>query len=370
MEAFNGRTDHIILRYGPWMAFPWITRITESFANQTIVEPGSWENWGKALEFSGGNVAVTVHGFLRGANRRKEKSILEMMRNAQAAIAQIPCSFMTPDKSQTKIGLGQLILWFLGFSFYIQSDMVFQFNMLIKTMEFEHSAQYDEEYAFNIVFEKLSFGLVQFIVDLVVSGVTGFFLSNVANSDEARMLGQSANSLLANTVSNNTEKPNPVGETVETLPDPISMEIDVKGNSVESVGEEVGQIVRIISDSIADYKNIPQHNSVLPQLDSTLEWKDLPFLSSFPQSFSFDLGEYNHAVNLRVYDYQDDDEEVHYDLWMELKKDGEPVYLGKVQSNTQYNLGSLAIYISNFKMETTRDGYTTSFIEGMVADLG
>jgi hypothetical protein len=367
MEAFNGRADHVILRYGPWIAFPWVTRVTEAFANQTIVEPGKWEEWGKALEFSGGNVTVTIHGFLRGANRRKQKAWLEMLRNVQAMIAHIPMSW---SLGKGTFGLGQMILWVLGFSFYIQSDMVFQFNMLIKTMEFEHSAQYDEEYAFNIVFEKLSFGIVQFMVDLITSGVTGLMLSNVANNDAARKVGQSADSLLANTVSNNVEKPNPLGSTVETLPDPITMEIDVKGNSVESVGEEVGQIVRIVSDSLATYKNIPQQNTVLPQLDSTLEWKELPFLSTFPQSFSFDLIDHNHAMNLRVYDYQDDDETVHYDLWMELKKDGESIYLGKVQSNAQYNFGSLALYISNFKMETAKDGYTTSFIDGMVADLG
>jgi len=370
MEAFHSRADHVILRYGPWVAFPWVTRITESFANQTIVEPSNWDDY-KWLEFSGGNVAVTIHGFLRGSNRRRDKAWLEALRNFQAFIANIPAAFNV-GTGGVKIGLGQIALWLLGFSFYIQSEMTFQFNMLIKTMEFEHSPQYGEEYAFNIVFEKLSFGIVQFAVDLITSGVTGFFLATNTKNKIGTDIGQSADQLLATTATNNSGADNPLGDWVsnEELPSPISTEIDIEGNSVESLGEEPGQIVRIVTDETFDNKNIPQRNTVIAQLDSTLEWRELPFLSTFPQSFTFALGSYNYGITLRVYDYQDDDEVIHYDLWMNLTRDGEDVYLGKVQSNMQYNLGTIAIYISNFKMETTRDAYTMSFIEGMVSDLG
>ena len=346
------------VRYG-WMVLTDVTDIKEDFANQTIIEPikvGDFEKW---LGFSGGNVAITVTGFLRGATRRGDKAAWEMMRNIQALLAHIP----SPDAmvEVSGIGIGQIALYFMltvGVGTFF-SEMCGQLSMAIKTMSFEDSSRYKDEYAYAIVFEKLSWGLIQYIIDTIASGVFGMVIlppSVLGEMDNVQT--SSPGAIFSSFKEQNSNRYNPIGEDVEVLPDPVSDTNDV------------GQLTITISDDTYEFPNIPYIYGIKPDIDRTLEWKVIPFLSMFPQSFSFNLGEHFYESVWKIIDYVDEDDVTTYHIRLELKKNGEYIYLGKLTEKMQFIFDKdLSIYISNFKLSFSSDsGMIIHSISGMIAD--
>ena len=322
--------------------------IHEVFANETIVEAKKWNDLKAWFGFSGGNVAITVTGFLRGDNRRYLKAQWELTRNWQALLANIPGEIYN-----TGMSIGQVILWaIVTFMFPFISDMCYQLSMVIKTMEFEDSPDHNGMYAYSITFEKLSWGIIQFAVDLLLNPNGVFILPTPS--------GMSGLSALDLAKENMSGADNPVGEIIEadSLPEPVEISFDL------------GQLVTTITDVSQEFPNMPESYDIKPDIDRTLEWMKLPFLITFPQSFSFDLGDHRYEMFWGIYDViNDDDDTCSYLLRVKIKKDGEYIYYGKITEQMQFIFGgSINIYISEFTVSQSDDNQMIFSIAGMVAD--
>jgi hypothetical protein len=337
-----------IVRYGYWLDIFDVTRINETFGNQTIVESIKHTDYAKMLEFTGGNVSITITGYMRGSGRRRAKMVWENIRNAQAALAHIP-----GEAPITGLGIGNAILWTVAAIFFpFFSDMCFQTCMVVKTMEFEDAPDHRGMYAFSITLEKLSWGIIQFVLDLIVNNIVGeIYMSNhlIKQAGELQKFADLENNLAG--------IENPIGDTVSALPSEVESSFDV------------GQEVTTISDDSQEFFNYPENYIIKPDIDRTLEWRKMPFLSSFPQSFSFQLGDHRYDVYFAVYDKINDNEVAETQLRAEIKKNGEYIYLGKIMPGLQYVFNtSLSIYLYNFETSATEDGFMTFSINGMVAD--
>jgi hypothetical protein len=338
-----------VVRYGPWVTILDVTRINETYGNQTIVETIKGSEWAKAFEFTGGNVAITLTGYMRGTNKRYIKLLWEGMRNVQAALAHIPGEVML----DSGVGIGNTLLWILSsIMFTFSSEMCFQTNMVIKTMEFEDAPDHRGMYAFSITLEKLSFGILQFVLDLVVNTLVGFIMMD-------QHLVRSAGKLKDYTdiQANLAGVENPIGESLSSLPSVVESSFDV------------GQEVVTISDDSQEFPNYPENYIIKPDIDRTLDWKEMPFLTSFPQSFSFNLDDKRYEVYFAVFDEINENERIDMYLRAEIKKDGEYIFVGKIMSGMQYVFGgSLSIYVANFDVSSSEDGMMMFSIKGMVAD--
>jgi hypothetical protein len=335
-----------IVRYGPWITVLDVTRINETYGNQTIVETIKGEDWAKCFEFTGGNVAITLTGYMRGGNKRSTKRLWETMRNVQATLAHIPGEVYG-------IGIGNAMLWILSaIIFTFSSEMCFQTNMVIKTMEFEDAPDHRGMYAYSITLEKLSFGILQFILDLVVNNLVGFIM---VDQHIVRSAGKIAE---WNDLKNNlAASENPIDDVVSALPSTVDSSFDV------------GQVVVTISDDSQEFPNYPDNYIIKPDIDRTLEWHEMPFLTSFPQSFSFHLDDKRYEVYFAVFDEINENERIDMYLRAEIKKDDEHIFIGKVMPGMQYVFGgSLSIYVSNFDVSASEDGMMMFSIKGMVAD--
>lgn len=348
MSTFTG-TRVKCARYG-WLVMTDVTNIKELFANQTVIEPIKFEEFDKWLGFSGGNVAIEVTGFIRGASQRRIKAVWEIMRNVQALLAHIPGTVLG-----TGIGYGQISLYvlltFLGAGTFFSKTMT-QTSMAIKTMEFEEAGRYQDVIPYSIVFEKLSWGIVQYIIDIAVSVVYGVILLPMRELSD-----KSPSDVMQSFLGQNSNRYNPIGDDVEELPDPVE---DTN---------EVGQISVSVTDDSQEFPNIPHIGAVKPDIDRTLEWKVLPFLEVMPQSFSFTLGDDFYESVWKIIDVRDEDGVPEYYIRLELKKNGEYIYLGKITEQMQFIFDKdINIYISNFKISATQDGLISHTITGMIAE--
>jgi len=391
--------------YGP-LPLGNVTQIKEAFANQSFREFDKWQSFGKWMGFHGGNVSITVHGFLRGAFRRQQKSWLEFVRNLQSTLAHIPGN--VGAGADNSWGIGNIILYVLSFFFPFSSEMCFQMNMIIKTMEFEHSGHYADEYPYVIVFEKFSFGLLQYILDLVVNAC-GFLTisSSRFNSGDVAEGGSPDFSLLQTFASNMNQQVslNDIGITQEMI-DNIASSVQ----TTATTGIGVGQLVSRVTDPLEDEPedsvlNIPRRYNMSSKIDVNQDWFDAPLGETFPQRFSFAIGDksssteisatnvdntsplgssasfltstpsktsktkYIYTMALSVVDtIFEDDDSPRYALRAEIERDGTPVYAGILHIGTQYVFdGILGIYFKTFNMSVNSDGYLTHSIAGMVA---
>jgi hypothetical protein len=353
MSVWIGKFDKNIVRYGP-LILSHVSNVKESFGNKTIIEPIRFQEFNRYLGFSGGNVAITVTGWMKGDGRRIQKLWWEAMRNVQAALAHFPGTIPDAD-GDSGIGFGQIGLYILlTIMFDFHSEMCYQWSMAIKTMEFERSGTTPDEYAYSIVFEKLSWGIFQFIIDSIISVAYGFTILPRGVSDSTK--GLSPKATLQSFVDANRSNFTPLGVDVVVLPEPVTDTNDI------------GQLTKVVSDDTQEFQNIPYVYAVKPDIDRDLEWKKLPFLEVFPQSFTFTIGDDLYEAAWRVMDYTDEDENIIFQLRLELQKNGEYIYLGKITPQMQFIFDSdISIYISNFEISAAEDGFISHTITGMVA---
>lgn len=385
-----------VIRYGPILTLSHATNVKEIFANQTILEPIKLDDFDRYLGFNGGNVAITVTGYLHGERRRLVKMLWESTRNIQAAAAYIPGTV-----AAGKIGIGQIALYILTLLFTFISDMCFQTNMVIKTMEFEDSPSHRGMYAYSITFEKLSWGIAQFGIDLATSYAWGTnlhraFMPGNKSNVKTNINGGGVVQILTDFKSNNSGIFNPVGATipVNNLPVVELLTYD-PGEIVEIVNmdpDEYTSLYTIVDSTVSgttstgntlldDYRDwlielkdefpiLPLKTSVSIDYDNTKEWKPLNFLNTFPQSFSFDLDGKNYETFWGVYAFDDGEENPESFLRLELKVDGEYVYCGKILEKIEYRFEDIAVYITNFTIGVTESLNSTFVVTGMVSAIG
>jgi hypothetical protein len=333
-----------------WQLLPNVVRVREEFGNQTIIDPIKLTEIDRIAGFSGGNVAITVTGFLKGRRKRVEKFLMEFVRNAQALMAHIP------GQAQG-VGAGQIVLYaFLSVFGTFISDMCLQTHMAIKTMEFEHSAEIEDTYTYQIVFEKLSWGIFQYVIDLIVSGAS---IVTLANSSPSVISGFSLENFALEGVGRNVN----VGASVQE--DVIQSIYDSVENS-----EEIGQEWTVISDPDQDFPNLPRNYHSDTRIDTSLDWRNLPFLSNFPQAFTFNLGGDSYRTEWKVLDEIDENDVVTYHLHLTLSKNGTVVYIGKIAEKIEFRFDEISFFIRTFEISKSTDGILIHNISGMVALVG
>lgn len=422
-ETYAG--EAVPLNYGV-LQFDWVSRINEMFGNQTLISPPKG-----FLEVHGGNVAVTIHGFLRdrnpaaggflnSMNRKQQKNMIELMRNIQGTMAHIPMRIidLVPDPTGLNpirkilelifgdTGIGQLALWtftIIPFTGWLSSEMVFHTNMVIKSMEFEHSAQYADEYAYTISFEKISLGLVQYVVDLIVNMVTGITiipknrLSSVPRDDGSVSRGgghdyvtnnkmfTGVNDVLVNINSlTNQQFVDDLADSVAPF-DPTGQLIDGQSqlqpvSDVNGVGTTSGGLTRIITLSqdgqmsaittVSDdgYANRPNKYKITPRIDTTLEWKRIPFQNALPHSFVFTLGNNNYKMEWKALVTINDEDTPSYYLHLTLTKNNEVIYIGKIIEGVQFTFdGDLNVVLNTFKLFVDEDKSLNVTLGGIIA---
>jgi hypothetical protein len=409
----NGTNGFV--RYGSNIVISEATDVKEDFGNQSVIEPISFYQFDKWLGFTGGNVAVTVTGFLRDIvtvdefgnefvfrTKREQKAGLEQLRNIQAAIAHIPGTLRDVFKKANSewglnIGFGQIALYILLTSqFAIHTDMIFQSSMAIKTMSFEQASTLRGEWAFTLVFEKLSWGMAQYIIDASVSGSYGsltipppsgggseswdnFFaiqqmISNATVTEASIGSSLSESEIEALLPSEDTVNDNDVNVNLESLTD------EEKENWVKLKWEkdrysplwDFGEMYQVTSDYYLENDLIPNNtvrHGADPIFDKTLDWYRLPIIDSFPNSFSFVLGDHEYSMFWAFFDEVDADYNVNYYLRLELKKDGNRIFFGIITTQQQYNFdGTLGLIVSNFNISSAGE-FPIVTMSGIVADL-
>lgn len=342
LNPFQGRGDYPV-RYGMFVLRN-VTRVNVMFGNQTVLAPASgsaFDQLKESMQITGGNVAVTIHGFFRDRDRRVQVAAWETMRNVQALIAHIPGG---PEGGPT---IGQMLLWTITLFTPLQTELTWQMNMVIKEMEFEQAATMKDEYAYQITFEKLTWGILQYTIDTIVSVASGFLAYQGGN-----YLGATTHSMLMD------------------LNDAYGADRLVTSLSSPNV-------ISNIVDGVLDTEEIDQETSnnltyfnVKTAIDGDLDWYEIPFMNAFPQSFSFDFNGHRYETEWKVMSTENESEGVNYYLRLKLSEDGEIVYIGKILEKIQYNFkGSIGIYIRNFKINITNDGMLVFTLKGMIADI-
>ena len=340
LNPFQGRGSYPV-RYGMYVLRN-VTRINVLFGNKTVLGSTSGKIWDQMMEanaITGGNVAITVHGFFRDADRRVQVAAWEIARNVQALIASIPGGIKNGPS------LGQMFLWIYSLFTPFQSEIAWQMNMVIKEMEFEHAAEMKDEYAYQITFEKLSWGMLQYTIDLIVSSVAGL----LAWKDRGGMTVHSMFQDIENAMGSNR----------------------IVGSSVNS------NVVNNIVSNVPDSEDVDQESSnnlsyfnVKTSIDGGLDWYEIPFMNVFPQMFSFDFNGHYYETEWRMMSIENEDDGVDYYLRLKLSEDGEVVYIGKIIEKIQYNFrSSIGIYIRDFKISVTDDGMILYTLKGMIADI-
>ncbi len=381
-------------------AFENVTDVKFEAGNKTIIDPIGITDIDESFGFSGGNVAVTITGFFRGNDRRFKFESILAWRNWQAFLSHLPgkAPFLG-------VGLGQLSLYiFLSLFGWLFTEMTVQSHMAIKTITVNDSPSISDAYSYTIVFEKLSFGLLQYLADITISIASGSFTMRDTGIEDDPGI---RNNNLLNSIQPLSDGVTTVINELGSIVNPkisLSTTGDTSGEYVSStkifskireltangVFErpddtlDIGSVVSLDSEKSDDYptelvntedfdiSEFPARSSLYQisyDVDSELEWRDLVFMNTFPQSFSFFLDDVVYETSWGVYDIVDEfDESVSYFLRLSLKKDGVLVYAGKIQEKVQYVFeNSIAIYISNFKIRTTGDGFIIHNVKGMVA---
>lgn len=335
------------IRYG-FLVLRNVSRVNVLFGNQTIISPA--EEWTDQLKelttMTGGNLAITVHGYFRGRDRRVQVACWETWRNVQALIAHIPGSY---EGSPT---VGQLLLWFITLFTPFQSEITWQMNMVIKEMEFEHAATLKNEYAYQITFEKLSFGILQFVIDTIVSAVAG-----VLAFDGGNYLGASGNGITTSSMFLDVGNARGSDRLISSSVDPNVINTIVSSvNDTEEQGQE--------SSNNLSYYNVKT------VVDEDLDWYEMPFMNAFPQTFSFDFNGHYYETEWRLMSIENEDGGFDYNLRLKLTEDEEILYIGKIIEKMQYNFkNNVAIYIRNFKISVSNDGQILYMLRGMISSL-
>jgi len=341
LNPFQGRGEYPV-RYGMFVLRN-VTRVNVLFGNQTILSPaGEWtEQLKEAFQMTGGNVAVTIHGFFRDVDRRVQVATWETMRNVQAMIAHIPGGI---EGGPT---VGQMLLWTITLFTPLQTELTWQMNMVIKEMEFEQAASMKDEYAYQITFEKLSWGWLQYTIDTIVSIASGFLAYQGGD-----YLGATTHSMLMD------------------LNSAYGADRLVTQQTSQNVIANIASGVSITEDIDQEVSNDLTYFNVKPLIDENLDWYEIPFMNAFPQSFSFDFNGHYYETDWKLMSMENEDGGVDYYLRLKLSEDGEVIYIGKILDKIQYNFkGSIGIYIRNFKISVTSDGMLIYTLKGMIADI-
>jgi hypothetical protein len=273
-------------------------------------------------------------------------------------------------------------------------------------MEFEHSGHYADEYPYIIVFEKLSFGVFQYLLDFIVNLVFGWISVSESRFNTPDITGGGGSpdfTLLQSFASNMNQQ---VSLSDIGIPPEVIQNIASSVGRTSINGADLGNIVQTVSDSEQDVTNIPGKYSISSIIDENQDWYDIPFLDTFPQKFSFAIGDKTSVTEVSITNLNDsgaigsnidvssiqlgstktkqiytmsftvvdtifeDDNSPRYSLRIVLNRNGIPIYAGLLNSGTEYVFdGILAIYIKNFNMSVNSDGYLSHTISGMVARI-
>jgi hypothetical protein len=263
-----------------------IISVDEKFGNQTIVAPVEWKDFGKWLGFHGGNISITITGFIEGSQRRWIKNTWELVRNVQSAAAHVPGTIPIAG-----IGVGGLILWGISWFFWFSSEMCFQTNMVIKTMEFEHKPRYKDKYVFSVTLEQLSFGLIQYIVDIAYNVVNGIWTikdspDRLGNNSISNRGGANTNILsLVQRLQMNSDAQVAIDHALS------QPQVQMLSSSISSIQNtaDIGQFSKEVTDINEMFPNIAGNYRITQRITPELGWFDIPFLDTFPQSFSFEV---------------------------------------------------------------------------------
>jgi len=368
-----------VVRYGPF-TFAVVTRINEYIANQTLISAPS-----SVIDYHGGNATIQIHGFFRGERRREAKNVITNLRDMQAGMAHIPYSiYQIADlaigwlegvsKHALKIvhsivgdtGFGQIALFAMAMIMWdFDCEMVHRNACLIQSMEFEHSGQYKDEYAYTISFQQISMSMVSYFIDFAMSFTNGIYgykdVSNLSNMDTNDP-----------TMGNNIEYAlNGATSAIEGQLVNIDSIInnDYISNLLAKLSDidPTGQLKKILTYSDDGYPSLPANYRATPSLDGDLEWRQLPFQGGLPHSNVFSYGGKSYKMTWKLMDPLNDDDIPEYYLLLELRRNNSLVYVGKVSKQIQYDFSEVHIYVVDFSMTVERSKAVSYKFGGMIA---